>query len=585
MSNVVRNRLPASWRSEPRRALRQPHLGVARPQGIVPVPVPAPTSRRPIRVAAVLDGFSMQALGFEVDLIALTPTNWRQVLDTRPDLLLVESAWQGPEDQWRLLVRRDQPGHQVLSEMVTAFQARGVPTVFWNKEDPLHFDDFSDAASLFDRVYTTDADMLEEYGRLVGADRCGLWPFAAQPLLHNPVAVAAGRDHNVAFAGSWYADRYPQRRVQMFQVVDPARHHGLHIYSRFDNNPVHQFPAPLDTHVVGSLTYLETLHVYKRYRVHLNVNSVPRSTSMCSRRLFELTASGTPVVSGPSPAIAATLGDGVVMESDDPLYTDAVLTSLLADGDARARLGVAGVRTTLANHTYAHRIDAVLADVGLGARQVEASPSSEGVVVAVEATSVDGTRRTVGDLSPSVPPNSTLVVVPADVGVGGLSDGLEVFASDTGFAEARVLSSPAAGQLVTRNDARPVVMVADRHRYGPDFVGDLVLAQLYRPGVTVGKAACHQWSGGSHRAVAHTLEYTDTSDLQPSSLLVPAAVLRQVIAAVPDVTLLAADHHHFCNGGFATDRFNFLVDGGGVDGMRAPSRQDSPGNGLGAWMA
>jgi len=311
--------------------------------------------------------------------------------------------------------------------------------------------------------------------------------------------------------------------------------------------------------------------------VHLNVNSVSRSTSMCSRRLFELAASGTPVVSGCSPAIGATLGHGLVMESDDPLYTDAVLTSLLADGDARARLGVSGVRTTLANHTYAHRIESMLADVGLAG-----PPVPMGVVVALEATSPEAARRAVDDLSPSLPPNSALVVVPADDGVGGLGDGLEAVAANAGFADVRVLASPTAGQIVLDDDGRPVVMVADRHRYGPEFVGDLVLAQLYRPGVTVGKAACHEWSAGSVRAVAHAREYVDTADLQPSSLLVPAWVLRQVVAAVPEVSLLARDHHHFCGGGFATDRFNFLVDGGA---SRSPHLDGDRGQGIRAWVA
>ena len=82
----------------------------------------------------------------------------------------------------------------------------------------------------------------------------------------------------------------------------------LEIFSRqLGGNAEYQFPEPLDPHVVGSLTYAQTLSAYRAYKVFLNVNSVIDSPSMCARRIFEISASGTPVVSAPSQAIAQFL--------------------------------------------------------------------------------------------------------------------------------------------------------------------------------------------------------------------------------------------------------------------------------------
>ena len=49
---------------------------------------------------------------------------------------------------------------------------------------------------------------------------------------------------------------------------------------------------------MGELPYDQMLAAYKMYKVFLNVNSVIDSPTMCARRVFELSACSTPVVSG-----------------------------------------------------------------------------------------------------------------------------------------------------------------------------------------------------------------------------------------------------------------------------------------------
>ena len=61
------------------------------------------------------------------------------------------------------------------------------PTIFWNKEDPVHFKSFLNVAKLFDYVFTTDIDCIQRYKNALDHDRVYLLPFAVQPKLHNPI--------------------------------------------------------------------------------------------------------------------------------------------------------------------------------------------------------------------------------------------------------------------------------------------------------------------------------------------------------------------------------------------------------------
>src|SRR5690625_5653231 len=108
----------------------------------------------------------------------------------------------------------------------------------------------------------------------------------------------------------YFAHKFPERREQMEVLLGGAldasarMDTGLEIFSRFlGDDERYQFPGELADRVVGSLPYDRMLTAYKAYKVFLNVNSVVTSPSMCARRIFEITASGTPVVSAPSPAI------------------------------------------------------------------------------------------------------------------------------------------------------------------------------------------------------------------------------------------------------------------------------------------
>jgi spore maturation protein CgeB len=344
--------------------------GIERPRAAAALSPPSPLAphliRRPkLRVAGILDHFSHVAFQHEFVFESLLRQSWRAQLDHfQPQVLLVESAWAGAEASWEgRIAGFDQPAPELV-DVVHWCRQRGVPAVFWNKEDPPNYLRFIASAQLFDHVFTVDADSLGRYRRDLGHGRVDVLPFAAQPMIHHPFCDSGFRDERpVAFAGVYYRQKYADRRRQMEVILDPARHFGLDIYTRVASQGPNRWPRKYRSHIVGTLPYAQMVETYKRYKVFLNVSSVVDSTTMCPRRVFELLATGTPVLSAPTRGIDELFGANAVAWSDSKERTRIELPRLLADDDDRARRRAAGVRAVLAEHTYGHRVETVLAEV------------------------------------------------------------------------------------------------------------------------------------------------------------------------------------------------------------------------------
>ncbi len=356
----------------------------------VPPPPAAAKRKRPVRprskgerlrVASILDEMSQACFAPECELVPLSLEEWAEELDeAQPDLLLVESAWNANGGEWQYRIaaypRKDLVGLSALRALVDGCRERGIPTTFWNKEDPVHFDRFAEAAALFDHVFTTDARCVERYRALPGARTVTPLPFAAQPRIHNPSAVVPERSASPCFAGAWYRDRHPDRRHALEALLDAARPYGLVIYDRRfgGDDDAFGFPERFAPHVLGKLPYERILGVYKSHRVFLNANSVVDSPTMCSRRVFELAACDTAIVSTPGAALSALLGEGMVEEAGDEAAAGEALERVLGDEEERTRRTRAARRAVFAEHTYAERLVTIAATAGLDTSSLRRRP-------------------------------------------------------------------------------------------------------------------------------------------------------------------------------------------------------------------
>ncbi len=562
----VRSRLRIKARA--RRVLHaRPSTRAFRARPRIPnAPLPLAVPRRPdLRVAVILDPFSELAFGYEWDQVAPGPDDWRRVLSAdKPDLLFVESAWGGNQGRWRLHMTRENRPSDELRALVAWCRAEGIPTVFWNKEDPPGYEKFLETARLFDQVFTVDADRIPWYQRDLGHDRIALLPFSAQPNLHNPVRRGhVGRSFDVAFAGTWHPEKHPERRRQMEFLLGPACDFGLHIWSRMEKDAKHRFPGQLGKRVVGSLPYEQMLTAYTRYKVFLNVNSVTESPTMCARRLFELSAAQTAVVSAPAASIQPFFGDTItVVENADEAR--AALEKLIGSDDERDRLALRAHRRVFDEHLLEHRVESILLSVGIE----PTGPAQPLVSVIVPTHRPDQLDNVLANLGRQSHRRLELVLVTHGFVVDEAE--LRARAEAAGVPSLVVVAAPAELTLgacmnlgVDAAIGDLVAKVDDDNYYGVHYLTDLVRALDFSGADVVGKWAhfVHLEASDATLLRFASAEHRFVDLVQGGTLLTRRSVVRRIpFADIPravDTTFLNSAREAGLTV-YAADRFNFV---------------------------
>lgn len=397
-----------------------------------------------LRVGIIADEFTTETLRPSLDLVPLDRAGWRDQLEGL-DLIFIESAWKGNDGQWlRGVGRYDDDEHADVVALLGRARELGIPSVFWNKEDPVHIERFIATASLCDHVFTTDANCVPRYlAAGVGTVRtASALPFYAQPLIHNPLPGRRPYDASVAYAGTYYGERYAKRSAELSRLLTVAQPFGLSIYDRqaaIPDSPYH-FPAIFRGNVRGSLPYDEVIDSYKAHLANLNVNSVADSPTMFSRRVVEVAACGGVVLSGPGRGIPETLGPTIPATNDADIWR-ASLGLWSSDPQARLREAWRQMRTVLRSHTVTSALLLLTRTAGIPTRAD---------VLPTYAIIVDDCRSEVFDsiAHQSVLPTRVLVVGDDDAARERLSHlGVDVEAWD-----GRVLADAMTADYVVRVD-------------------------------------------------------------------------------------------------------------------------------------
>ncbi|WP_284986353.1 glycosyltransferase [Arthrobacter sp. fls2-241-R2A-172] len=458
--------------------------------------------RADLTVGVILDDFSAAAFSFEWNLVSLRKEQWRkQLTESSIDFLFVESAWNGNGGSWKYQLTGATGPKPEFLELMAWCRQQNIPTVFWNKEDPPHYEDFLAAARQFDVVFTSDSDRIPSYQKDLGHDRVSALPFAAQPAIHNPIRVGLDRhSRGVAFAGMYFAHKYPERRQQMDMLLNAAIDAGaqsgpkLEIFSRqLGGDSNYQFPVPFSDHVVDSLDYPRMLTAYRAYKVFLNVNSVVDSPSMCARRIFEITASGTPVVSTRSAAISQFFEPDEVFVADSREQASNQIRMLARSPELNDRVVHRGQRRIWSGNTYAHRAEVVVSSVLPHRTRAVGSAPVSALVPSMRPSQVEFVFATVGRQL-----NVDLELVLLTHGFQISQEEAQSLADKHGVRRFKLLSRPrevslgeclnlcveaASGEILTKMD--------DDDYYGPNYTADLLHALEYSKADVVGKHAHH----------------------------------------------------------------------------------------------
>lgn len=474
----------------------------------------------------ILDQFSALCWAPEWNIDLVTPDNWENLLNgsSTPDLLFVESAWRGSGGAWTS--KLNQPG-KISSELLALIEAcrkRGIPTVFWNKEDPPHFSEFCATACLFDYIFTTDANMIAKYEELAPHATVGVLPFAAQPSIHNPARNSSTRSGqrntrwhqgDIAFAGTYFQDKFAERREQLAVLLKAAvaavekQDRILTIFTRTGNDDRrYRFPSFAKRYIAGTLAPEQMLEANHEHKIFLNANSVTNSPTMCARRIFELTASGASVVSMPNPAISTYFDEGDLGIVEDEKSAVAVLTALLNSEELRERQTHRAQRTIWNSHTYSHRARHVLEIIGLKPAPGENYANADGDVPRVSIICSTNRPENVTHLVDQVlqQTNVTLELVLCTHGFSLSAEQKKNI--DTKFTQqdisVEVFSAPVSWTLgdclnaaVDKAHGKFVAKFDDDDYYLPHYLEDQINAIVYSNATVVGKQATVTYLQGS----------------------------------------------------------------------------------------
>lgn len=547
--------------NEPLKALLPP-APVVQDDSYLKLPVALPSSERSrstllrqadkpvsrLKVACVMDEFTFGSYRYECDLMQLTPGGWKAELEGfRPELLFIESAWRGKDELWGSKV-----GHnsQELQDILNWCRQNKVPTVFWNKEDPVHFETFLTTAKQFDHVFTTDIDCIHRYKGALGHDRVYLLPFACQPALHNPIELYERKDA-FCFAGAYYA-RYPERTRDLGNFVcELPKFRPLEIFDRnFGKNDAnYQFPEEYQPYIVGTLPFEKIDTAYKGYRYAINLNSIKQSQSMFARRVFELLGCNTITVSNFSRGVRLLFGD-LVVTTDNGEEMLRRLQLLAEDPLNSDKLKLAALRKVMQEHTYTQRLEYVLSKV-TGTVKAQRLPE---IVVVAEAQDRQQFDMLRAHLNRQTYSQVRMVIITDAYQSSIVSDDPRIL-----VLKPAQLKKTSLGELVGNTPWVAGFVPGDY--YGPNYLLDLALATRYSQAQVVGKAAHFTSEGQKAQLQSNGLAYRPAQSLSARRSLVATEnvagqPLRTWLKSLPSLQYtheqgLAIDPFNYCENGAA----------------------------------
>lgn len=265
-----------------------------------------------IKVAFISDQFTYDSFKYEFEIIELSPDNWlNKFEEEKPDLFFCESTWHGyfngENGVWAGKIEKingECENREILFEILNYCKANNIPTIFWNKEDPVYYNQegrfFTDTASKFDYIFTSAEEVVDEYKKDYNRDNVHTLMFAGQPMLFNPINNSNERESNVIFAGSYYKDHEERAKI-MDLIFDKIIEQDieLKIYDRtyYQDIPHIGYPEKYKKYTLPPIDYKDTSEIYKKSKWAININTITQSDTMFARRVFELALSNTNIIS------------------------------------------------------------------------------------------------------------------------------------------------------------------------------------------------------------------------------------------------------------------------------------------------
>ena len=360
---------------------------------------------------SILDEISHTSFESEFKLFPLNKASFETQIKGSTSLgFFIESCWKGNFGAWEYAFTSPNLQHQNAQNLLKALdiaKSRNFPIIFWNKEDPMHYDKFLPISSKCDIIFTTDSNKVKDYQRDVPNAKVEPLLFAANIHICNPANRFRVEQENICFAGSYYGVGHDDRKKQMDELLPTIIKFKGAIYDRMSQvgSDRYSYPRKYRKFIRPAVPFREIVNVYRQFKIFLNVNTITASPTMMSRRVYELLACGTPVISTPSLAIDEQF-KGIVQVAKNAKEANKIAKHLLENEWEWRKISHLGYREVMLKHTYEHR--AIQIAQALGEKVKEEVPLASIVIASNRPHFID---RIVKNVTEQVYPNIEVIVI------------------------------------------------------------------------------------------------------------------------------------------------------------------------------
>ncbi|CAM2895412.1 glycosyltransferase [Salinicoccus roseus] len=283
------------------------------------------------------------------------------------DFVIFATTWRGVDGSWRGAATANGPIRRQMITLAEQYNEKGIPTVFYSKEDPVNYNLFKSLAKHCRYIYTTASEVVDNYKFYTGNENVKVLQFGVNPMVHNPVGsrskMAEKHKDELLFAGSWLT-KYPVRMSDTKRLFDSIVDKKAP-FTIIDRNlelrdPRYQFPSKYLEYLTPPVSHDFLMKLHKIFRWSINMNSVKYSETMFANRVYELQAFGNILLSNYNTGINNMFPNVRMTHAPDDFKV-----IYQTDEDDLRDLQAKGIRNVMSNHTTFDRIISLAEDIGL----------------------------------------------------------------------------------------------------------------------------------------------------------------------------------------------------------------------------
>ena len=287
----------------------------------------------------------------------------------------------------------------LYQELYKRYKNIKVKKIFWNIEDPNHFNTLARQAATADFIFTTAAELARDYVSIFPTGKVvDVLTWACDPEIHFPRLddmELKDREFDIVFVGNRYPDQWARmlaekavllpalawgrahnKKMGVWGIGDGSRHSWRYVPAVWIDECGNAPYGPSDTDCRDRLKSYSGIYqeftgasvapeIYRRSRVVLAMNEQITSPTMTSMRTYEACACGNIVLSHASPATESIFG-GLVYQSATPQETAECLEEIFSEDPVCSDSLIVAQKAAIEmieHHTYAHRLRKIIETV------------------------------------------------------------------------------------------------------------------------------------------------------------------------------------------------------------------------------